>query len=170
MQIVEACKARIYEGKIEGHNIPLGNKGLRQLVAELRLRTNIRTVELSGCHIGDKGVLALCTFLQQHSLVETIVLTDNPRIDGDATRQLCLTLVDHEKILTLDLMNNKMTVDCACHIGLLLKKSASLRELRLGENLFGPSGVAAIAEGAACSESLTSLDLEHTGVGDLVSL
>jgi Ran GTPase-activating protein (RanGAP) involved in mRNA processing and transport len=107
----------------------------------------------------------VATFLRQHDKVESLDLAENA-FDGAAMHIICQALAK-SSVRAVDFGSCGLTFEAACELANLAKTSKVLRELRLVSNPLGPAAVAAIADGLALSESVTVVDLEHTGMEEV---
>ncbi|XP_025070905.1 NACHT, LRR and PYD domains-containing protein 3-like [Alligator sinensis] len=196
--------------------------GCRSLRTVLRSNWSLRELELSGNHVGDLGAQQLCEGLKDPSCHLQRLELRYCGLSAACCEDFAHVLINNPSLITLDLRGNhlgdsgvqnlcmwlkrpncqlqklclwscKLTVACCEDLTDVLRRNDSLRELQLGDNALGDSGVRVLCEGAnharlerlglwscrltgACcgdlfavlstKQSLTELELGHNDVGD----
>lgn len=102
-------------------------------------KLNIKNLNLSGCHIGDAGIIQLKELLENNNNLETLDLSDN-LITDIGMENLFASLKNATKLETLILSSNKISDVGAKSIATFLRNNSKLEVLKVGNNLIGDAG------------------------------
>ncbi|CBN80263.1 Hypothetical leucine rich repeat protein [Ectocarpus siliculosus] len=159
---------------------------------------SLMKLDLSENKVGPKAMKTLCSFLEDGSCLETLVLTATHLGDAEIA-PLCETLMDNDMLLSLNLSRNKLrsagasslasmlsSSGCGLHeldiswnccsgkgtveLGEALKRQRTLRKLELAFNSFSEDSTIALASALLDNRQLASLDLSWNRIGGRPSL
>jgi Ran GTPase-activating protein (RanGAP) involved in mRNA processing and transport len=129
--------------------------------------TTLQELSMRHCQICPVAAQAICKYLRANTNLQEVRFVDC-QFGGDDSNSLqiiCEGLQESCCLQRLYFVNTEIGAAGAQHISdMLAAPNTSLRELYLGENGFGDSGVATLAQGVLKNKSLRLLDLRANGI------
>jgi len=132
----------------------------------LEKNKSLRSLVLSACRLGDKGVEHLCAGpLKSHPALEHVCLTYN-RLESAVAKSVNQVLAANKTLKYLDLCGNSLGPEGAEQLAEGLKANKSLQQLGLAQNGIRQKGATALCKHFLSKEgsSLVYLDLRHNNV------
>jgi len=139
--------------------INFGPDDPRILMNALLDEPNIENLNMSGCRIGDAGIIQLKRLLENNT-IKTLNLSCNS-ITDIGMKNLCTSLKDTTELETLILSNNKITDAGIESIANLLRTNTKLKILDVSGNEIGDDGALALINVVKEHASISSFNLKN---------
>lgn len=133
----------------------------------LQKNTNLKSLYLAACRLGDEGVKALCDGpLKGHTSLQHVSLSYN-RLNASVVASINAALATNKVLQYLDLSGNSLGKDGAQALAQGLKGTKTLQKLSVAQNCIYAVGAKALSEHFMSPDgaNLTFLDLRHNSVG-----
>ena len=139
------------------------SSGMELLSKGLTLNTNLISIRLSQCGIGNEGTEIVANALFNNISIKEIYLDYND-ISLNGTKALCEKVLRKRSLKILILGHNKIDYTAAYYIGKYLGEAYGITKLALNSNLIGDEGCEYISEGIKKNETLQELNIENNSI------
>jgi Ran GTPase-activating protein (RanGAP) involved in mRNA processing and transport len=160
--------------KLEFYKCPrLTSKGMAILAETISKTKNLTRLDLAAVSIGNEGLLAIATLLEDQSScnldwlsLEGVTCDGHERISLGSWSVLFGAALANPKLKYLDLTRNDLSRDHMVELGRHLRCNATLESLILTRNPIGDAGVEVLCEALGDNTSLTLLSLGDCDVSN----
>lgn len=133
--------------------------GVAMVVADVRSKAYIRTLNLRQCGLDAQGAAELGKFLGSNATLTALQVGGESKFGDEGVRGLLMMMKDNTCLKELSMEDVMMTSEGAACVADMLRANQTLQTLSVSFNLFGDAGATALVEASIAGRTLTSLSM-----------
>lgn len=142
----------------------LDSEGVRLLGEFLKTNKTLESLDLTGNHVGPKGLACISEALKANGALKKLILRTND-LGPDGSRHLSEALKINKTIESLDLSNNDMGSEGSRFVCEALATNRTIKRLDLNINNIDSEGARLVGEALKTNNTLEFLDLSLNKIG-----